>query len=68
MMSDKDGPRSNIGPKKRSCLRCGKLFPSLSIGNRICPKCHKKNRGLSKIDISGPIKPVGEDIAELTDE
>lgn len=26
--------------KKRTCLRCGKLFMSKSVGNRICSPCH----------------------------
>lgn len=29
--------------KKRSCLRCGKMFSSQSNGNRICPGCNAKN-------------------------
>ena len=28
---------------QRKCLRCGKKFPSLWVGNRICEKCTKIN-------------------------
>lgn len=29
--------------KKRECLKCGIKFDSTGPGNRICPKCARKN-------------------------
>jgi len=29
--------------KPRTCLKCGKLFPSAGPGNRICKPCTKEN-------------------------
>ncbi len=37
----KERPRSD--PKKRTCLKCGKLFDSTGPGNRICKRCAQIN-------------------------
>ncbi len=29
--------------KKRTCLKCNKLFDSTGPGNRICPRCRQSN-------------------------
>ena len=29
--------------KSRLCLKCGVMFFSVGVGNRICGKCHKRN-------------------------
>jgi hypothetical protein len=34
-----------MGTAKRLCLKCGRLFASKSIGNRICPECTRQNEG-----------------------
>jgi Holliday junction resolvase RusA-like endonuclease len=31
------------GAKPRTCLKCGRIFPSAGPGNRICPPCSRKN-------------------------
>ena len=41
-----DNPRTNVDPDDRTCLKCGKLFPSISKANRICQKCTHANKGI----------------------
>ena len=35
----------------RICLKCRNEFPSHGPGNRICPKCQKKNSELRTINL-----------------
>ena len=35
--------RPQSDPKKRTCLKCGKLFDSAGPGNRICRRCARRN-------------------------
>ncbi len=50
----------NDSIKKRSCLMCGKMFNSKSIGNRRCPRCSTIIK-IQKADISSRIYKVHND-------
>ncbi len=45
--------RPQSDPKKRTCLKCGKLFDSAGPGNRICPRCGRRNgrRRITKAEL-----------------
>ena len=51
--------------KKRTCLRCGKPFPSHGPGNRICPRCAKIN---SAVHSCGSVCPDGHTFGDSDDE
>jgi hypothetical protein len=34
--------------KERACLKCNKLFVSISAGNRLCVRCNTDNLKVSK--------------------
>jgi len=44
--------------KERACLKCGRLFISNSVGNRLCGRCNTDNLKLSKQQGSFGAKPV----------
>ena len=49
--------------KKRTCLRCDKLFMSKSIGNRICPAC--SGRKGEKTDVRRTRKKLGKQLKRM---
>lgn len=37
-----------MGKKKRTCLKCNRLFDSMGPGNRICRRCQQINARLPR--------------------
>ncbi len=42
----------------RTCLKCLKLFPSTSPGNRICPRCAVRNSRVDVMPRESAVTPV----------
>lgn len=49
--------KAGLVAMERKCLKCQNPFTSESAGNRLCPGCAKKNRGLSRIN-NPPSQPA----------
>jgi len=52
-------PNRDVPTSPRTCLRCGKSFPSTGPGNRICRHCAELNRkmcegGIRLCEVTGP--------------
>lgn len=51
----------NTNSQERACLKCSQLFRSVGVGNRLCDRCKRENRGVytvSECHMNQPGKPV----------
>lgn len=53
-------PKSKLMTSERRCLRCGRTFPSVSPGNRICRYCKTKNGSMFVPRKSSKVMPAAK--------